>query len=162
MEIRSYNPHKRKIIFLNDCEHFIGYLEKSKGYKFYVPNHSPRIVETGNVRFLELDEISESVGSQDVNIQKAKVDFHAPINISLSTPLPHVVLAITENTSNVIQHKYETHPQMTNSQRAYESEPQEMSLRRSQRERRSTVANDYWFTYKNQILILELIRIHFI
>lgn len=97
-----------------------------------------------------------------MNIQKAKVDFHAPINISLSTPLPHVVLAITENTSNVIQHKYETHPQMTNSQRAYESEPQEMSLRRSQRERRSTVANDYWFTYKNQILILELIRIHFI
>ena len=37
---------------------FIGYLEKSNGYMFYCPNHSMRIIETGNARFIKNDEIS--------------------------------------------------------------------------------------------------------
>ena len=31
-------------------KYFIGYAEKSKEYMFYCPNHSMRIVETGNAK----------------------------------------------------------------------------------------------------------------
>jgi len=40
--------------------YFIGYPEKSEGYMFYFPNHSMRIVETENARFIENGEISGS------------------------------------------------------------------------------------------------------
>ena len=53
--------------------YFIGYLEKSKRYMFYCPNHSMRIVETGNARFIENSEISESTVSQDVEIKEVRV-----------------------------------------------------------------------------------------
>jgi len=40
---------------------FIGYPKKSKGYMFYCPNHSMRIVETRNERFIENGEINVSI-----------------------------------------------------------------------------------------------------
>ena len=33
--------------------HFIGYSEKSKGYKFYCPNTTTRILETNKAKFIE-------------------------------------------------------------------------------------------------------------
>jgi len=41
--------------------YFIGYPEKSKKYRFYRLNHSMRIVETGNARFIKNGEISGSI-----------------------------------------------------------------------------------------------------
>ncbi|RVW95714.1 hypothetical protein VitviT2T_028824 [Vitis vinifera] len=40
--------------------YFIGYAEKSKGYKFYCASHNTRIVESRNAKFLEYDLVSES------------------------------------------------------------------------------------------------------
>jgi len=40
--------------------YLIGYLENSKGYMFYSPNHSMRIVKNENARFIENAEISAS------------------------------------------------------------------------------------------------------
>ncbi|KAK9020145.1 hypothetical protein V6N11_054638 [Hibiscus sabdariffa] len=40
--------------------YFIGYAEKSKGYRFYCPSHITRIVESRNAKFLESDSISGS------------------------------------------------------------------------------------------------------
>ncbi|RVW30939.1 Retrovirus-related Pol polyprotein from transposon TNT 1-94 [Vitis vinifera] len=40
--------------------YFIGYAEKSKGYRFYCPSHSTRIVESRNAKFLEYDLVSGS------------------------------------------------------------------------------------------------------
>ncbi|CAL9086641.1 unnamed protein product, partial [Musa textilis] len=40
--------------------YFIAYAEKSKGYRFYCPSHTTRIVESRNVKFLEDDMISGS------------------------------------------------------------------------------------------------------
>ena len=34
---------------------YIAYPKRSKGYRFYRPNHITRIVETRNVKFLEND-----------------------------------------------------------------------------------------------------------
>ncbi|RVW50569.1 Retrovirus-related Pol polyprotein from transposon TNT 1-94 [Vitis vinifera] len=40
--------------------YFIGYVEKSKGYRFYCPSHSTRIVESRNAKFLEYDLVNGS------------------------------------------------------------------------------------------------------
>ena len=59
-EVRIYNPLEKKLDSRTITGYFIGYPEKSKGYRFYYPNHSPRIVETGNAKFIESGEVSRS------------------------------------------------------------------------------------------------------
>ena len=46
--------------------YFIGYVERSKGYSFYCPNHITRIVESRNAKFLENDLISENDQLRDL------------------------------------------------------------------------------------------------
>ena len=53
VEARIYNPQEKKLDFKTISGYFIGYPDKSKGYRIYCPNHSTRIVETGNARFYE-------------------------------------------------------------------------------------------------------------
>jgi len=72
-EIRVYNPQQRKFDARTISGYFISYLEKSKGYMFYFPNYSMRIVETGNVRFVEISEISGSTIPRDVEIKEVRV-----------------------------------------------------------------------------------------
>ena len=52
-EVSIYNPHEKKLDSRTTNGFFIGYLERSKGYSFYCPGHSTRIVETKNARFIE-------------------------------------------------------------------------------------------------------------
>ena len=72
-EARIYNPPKKKLDSRTISGYFIGYPDKSKGYGFYCPNHSVRIVETGNAR-LENDEISGSNESRKVDVEDMRVD----------------------------------------------------------------------------------------
>ena len=46
--------------------YFIGYAERSKGYRFYCPSHCTRIMESRNVKFFEHNLISGSDQSQDL------------------------------------------------------------------------------------------------
>ena len=48
--------------------YFIGYPEKSKGYRFYCLNHTTRILETGNARFIEDGKVSGSETLRKVDI----------------------------------------------------------------------------------------------
>ncbi|XP_019056627.1 PREDICTED: probable receptor-like protein kinase At5g47070 [Tarenaya hassleriana] len=67
-EIRIYNPHEKKLDPRTISGFFIGYPEKSKGFIFYCPNHSTRIMETGNARFIENGQISGSDESRKVEL----------------------------------------------------------------------------------------------
>ena len=67
-EAKVYNPHEKKLDLRTISGYFISYPEKSKGFRFYCPNHSTRIVETGNVRFIENGEISGSDNLPNVDI----------------------------------------------------------------------------------------------
>ena len=67
-EARVYNPYEKKLDLRIISGYFISYPEKSKGFRFYCPNHSTRIVETGNVRFIENGEISGSDNLRNVDI----------------------------------------------------------------------------------------------
>lgn len=55
-----YNPHGKKLDARIVSGFFIGYPEKSKGYKFNCLYHSGKIVEFGNVRFIENSQFSGS------------------------------------------------------------------------------------------------------
>ena len=72
-EIRIYNPQERKLDARTISGYFIGYPEKSKGYIFYCPNHSMRIFEIGNARFIENGELSGSAVPQEVEIKEVRV-----------------------------------------------------------------------------------------
>ena len=73
-EAKIYNPHEKKLDSRKISGYFIGYPDKSKGYRFYCPNHSLRIVETGNARFLENGEISGSNEPRKVDVEEIRVD----------------------------------------------------------------------------------------
>ena len=57
-EVRIYNPQEKKLDLGTISGYFIGYVERSKGYRFYCPSHSTRIMESRNVKFLKNDFIS--------------------------------------------------------------------------------------------------------
>ena len=59
-EVRIYNPQEKKLDPGTISGYFIGYTERPKGYKFYCPSHSTRIMELRNAKFLENDLISGS------------------------------------------------------------------------------------------------------
>ena len=73
-EARIYNPHEKKLDSRTISGYFIGYPDKSEGYRFYCPNHSVRIVEIGNASFLENGEISGSNEPRKVDIKEIRVD----------------------------------------------------------------------------------------
>ena len=60
-EVRIYNPQQKKLDPRTINGYFIGYAEKSKGYIFYYPSHSTRIVESRNTKFLEYDLVSGAI-----------------------------------------------------------------------------------------------------
>ena len=52
-QVKVYNPQENKLDPRTISGYFVGYVEKSKGFRFYCPYHSLRIVESMNVKFLE-------------------------------------------------------------------------------------------------------------
>ena len=68
--MRIYNPQENKLDPRTISGYFIGYAEKSKGYRFYCPSHSTRIMESRNEKFLENDLISGSGQFQDIASEK--------------------------------------------------------------------------------------------
>ena len=73
-EVRVYNSQEKKLGSRTIRGFFIGYPDNSKGYKFYFPNHSTRIVETGNAWFIENGGVSESDEPRKVEIRLASTD----------------------------------------------------------------------------------------
>ena len=116
--------------------YFIGYPVKSKGYIFYCPTHSTRIVETENARFIENGETIGSKASQNVEIKESRVQ--APLTSASSSRI--VVPYIVEPLNNQEEEQIND-PEVNNEPIVEQS--QEIVLRRSQRERRSTILNDY-------------------
>ena len=66
-EVRIYNPFESKINHRITCYFFIGYLDHSKGYRFYCPTPGVRLVESQTEKFLELD-IADLGTSQHLNV----------------------------------------------------------------------------------------------
>ena len=69
-EVRIYNPQEKKLDPRTINGYFIGYAERSKGYRFYYPSHNTRIVESRNAKFLENDLISGSNQTKNIVSEK--------------------------------------------------------------------------------------------
>ena len=101
-EARVYNPQEKKLDPRTISCHFIGYPERSKGFRFYCPNHVTRIIETGNAKFLENDDISGSIQPRNIMIEESRgnishdsisrYEIPIPIDIfvDISSDIPHV------------------------------------------------------------------------
>nr|KYP66638.1 Retrovirus-related Pol polyprotein from transposon TNT 1-94 [Cajanus cajan] len=139
-EIRFYNPQEKKLDARTISGYFIGYPEKSKGYRFYCPNHTTRIIETGNARFIENGEVSGSETPRKVEIQEMRVQ--VPLTcISNKVVVPQVIEPINNHEEQQTNDPI-THNEVEVNEPIVE-EPQQIALRRSQRERRSAIPNDY-------------------
>ena len=102
---------------------------------FYYPTHSTRIIETGNAQFIENGETSGSETSRNVEIKEVRVQ--VPItSTSLSRVIPHVV-----ETHNNQEQQQINDPEVDNE--PIVEQPQEIVLRRSHRDRKSAISNDY-------------------
>ena len=73
-EVRVYNSQENKLDPRTISAYFIGYVEKSKGYRFYYPSHNTSIVKLINAKFLENDLISGSDRFQDIVSEKDHID----------------------------------------------------------------------------------------
>ena len=60
-EAKVFNPNIGKLDSKTVSCHFIGYLEKSKCYRFYCPGRQTKFVETRHAVFLEDDMIRGSM-----------------------------------------------------------------------------------------------------
>jgi len=49
-EVRIYNPQEKKLESRTINRYFIGYVEKSKGYRFYCPSNNTWIVKSRNAK----------------------------------------------------------------------------------------------------------------
>lgn len=72
VEARSYNLQEKKLDPGTVSYYFIGYPERSKGFRFYCPSHTTRIIETETTRFIEDGENSGSGIPRNTVLQKIR------------------------------------------------------------------------------------------
>jgi len=111
--------------------YFIGYLEKSKGYMFYCLTHNTRIVETGNVWFIENGKTSGSEASQNVEIKEVRVQVPLTSIFTSRIVVPHVDEVHNDQEEQI------NDPKINNE--LIVEQPQKIVLKRSQRKKQSYV-----------------------
>ncbi|RVW19330.1 Retrovirus-related Pol polyprotein from transposon TNT 1-94 [Vitis vinifera] len=121
--------------------YFIGYAERSRGFKFYDPAIRS-IFETGTATFFEDVEFGGRNQARNIDFEEEEGSTIAFDNVQVSLPIiDQEVNLDPQPTDNIVQ------PLIANEDIAPEEQtqqPQEnMSLRRSTRERRNTISDDY-------------------
>ncbi|KAG8489197.1 hypothetical protein CXB51_017253 [Gossypium anomalum] len=119
-EVRPYRPHEKKLGSKTIRSYFIGYSERSRGYKFYDPIIK-NIFETGTATFFEdvefrgRNKVLIPIIDQEVNLEPLQDNIE-------QLPIQNEVIVPEEQTQ----------------------QPQEqVPLRRSTRERRNAIPDDY-------------------
>ena len=102
---------------------------------FYCPTHSTGIVEIGNVRFIDNGETSGSEASQNVEIKEVRVQVPLTSTSTLRIVVPHVDEAHNNQEEQINNPEVNNEPVI--------EQPQEIVLRKSQREKKSAISDDY-------------------
>jgi hypothetical protein len=161
-EAKIFNPNLGKLDPKTVSCHFIGYPERSKGYRFYCPDRHTKFVETRHAEFLEDDLIRGSKAAQEISLEEKRV--HAPTPMfqepyfvlpiaatptvvsDTVAPAPVVspsVPTIDENVEPVFQDPLEPLVEHQEEQQLPHIAPNNETFRRSQRVRRSAIPEDY-------------------
>ena len=158
-EVKVFNPQERKLDPRTVTGYFIGYPERSKGYRFYCPNHTTRIVESNNAKFLENHQNSGSCGIRKINYEEVR-DVILPNRSGTIVPVDVDIqeLQLQPNEQNVTLDNInidtqveqqpinnETLPGQTveGDQIPNVTQPNVSELRRSTRVKRPAIADDY-------------------
>lgn len=121
--------------------YFIGYPEKAKEYRFHYPNYSPRVARKLVMsKFLENVEVSGSVECQVVEI-KVNVPLHVIVHSFMIDQ--NIVLVVGERVNDTNQHLIRKNPLKKLAPKDFTYMNQKEMLRKSQRERRSDIPDDY-------------------
>jgi hypothetical protein len=152
-ESRPYRPQEKKLDEMTVSYYFIGFAERSRGYKFYDPTN--RIIfEINTVKFFEYVMVQRRntnhivfEESQDSFIRETPTSVPIVIRISGDSLVPEPTSVVNEHIVNEPL-EIEENPEQDNVDVDEEpippQEPQEtVPLRRSTRERRSAISNNY-------------------
>jgi hypothetical protein len=66
--------------------YFIGYPDKSKGYRFYCPDRLTKFIETRQAIFLEDAGISGSFPRREINLEEIRAELPIPVIQEIVTP----------------------------------------------------------------------------
>ncbi|RVW61151.1 Retrovirus-related Pol polyprotein from transposon TNT 1-94 [Vitis vinifera] len=147
-EARPYKPNEKKLDSRTVSCYFVGYSERSRGFKFYDPS-TRSFFETGNAKFIEDVELSGREPLRKVVFEEEFVNI--PI---ITTGHGHIMFNDTiQNVQSItgiqdtpeippaqVMEPIQVHQEVTQQPQ----EPQvQVPLRRSTRERRSTISDDY-------------------
>ena len=147
-KVRIYNQQEKKLDPRTINGYFVGYVEKSKGYRFYCPHHSLRFVESRNAKFLENDLASggdlfsereqPSTSKERLvviqNIPQVQMGVAQLINDDPQTTANNVVDQVVHRVPDMVEQPPRRHDPHGNV---------ELTLRRSTRVRRSAISYDY-------------------
>ncbi|KAL8151225.1 hypothetical protein V2J09_021033 [Rumex salicifolius] len=135
-EARPYRPNERKLESKTISCYFVGYAECSRGFKFYDPtNHS--FFETGHSRFLKDVEFGGK-GLRNVSLDEVVTkegDFISLPNTVIESD-QGIIQDTLQDTTQVLDNI--EFPSIEQTQ-----QPQEVPLRRSTREKRYAIPDDY-------------------
>lgn len=136
VEVQIYNPHIKKLDPRTTSCYFIGYAMNFKGFRFYCPSRTPRIVEAKNAKFLEDYELSRSAFPKRIEFEDAKN--------SIELPLYREPLVIFEGNQTDIFEELPIQEQPA-CQKQVQIEPiaKAKGIRRSLRIRKPTISSDY-------------------
>ena len=105
--------------------------KNQKGNRYYYPNHSTRIVETGNARFIENGELSGSEEPRKVEIKEVRVRVSLPFT-SFKDVVPNVVVQPKNQQEQQIDTLANLNEVIINEPAL--DVPQEVALRKSQKQ----------------------------
>jgi hypothetical protein len=78
-EAKIFNPNASKLESKTVSYHFIGYPEKSKGFRFYCPDRHTKYVETRHTIFLYDEIMRGSTVPREISIEEKRVYVSIPI-----------------------------------------------------------------------------------
>jgi hypothetical protein len=76
---KIFNPNIGNLDSKTVSCHFIGYLDKSKGYRFYCPDRHTKFVKIRHAVFLEDDMVTGSMVAQEINLEEKRVYVPTPM-----------------------------------------------------------------------------------
>jgi hypothetical protein len=94
-EAKLFNPSIGKLDPKTVSCYFIGYLDKSKGFRFYCHDRYIKIMKTGHVVFLEDEVIRESTVPREIRLEEKRVCVPTPMVaepfFSIPATITHII-----------------------------------------------------------------------
>ncbi|KAL4335653.1 hypothetical protein GQ457_07G001670 [Hibiscus cannabinus] len=164
-EARLYRPHENKLDPKTVSSYFIGYSERSRGYKFYDPTIK-KIFETGTATFFEdvefggRNKVRDIAFEEDLSFNSVPTftfdDVQVPIPIINQEVNPEPQQDNVEQLPPIQDEVIVPEEQIQEPQEQTQQPPEQVLLRRSTRERKNAISDDYIvFLQENQEGMME-------